>query len=478
MSELKLYDFQEKGVTQLFPYRSALNADDMGLGKTIQAITLDKLRRHKHNCMQTAQTLVVTKSSVMGSWANEFAKWAPELNVYVYDPKRKSLFIEALEAKNTKGHPRYNVFIVHWHALRLMPELKKVNWFHVIGDEIHHIKNRKAQMTRSFKQLATYYKSGWSGTWADNKPQDAWSVLNWLWPRHYTSYNRFEAEHVLFRTEINHKTGKTYKIVMGVHNAEAIHEQMGKAYIRRKKEEVIQDLPDKYYTTIKVALDPKQRRAYDEMANDMLAWVGKHEDEPIAAPIVAAKLVRLQQFAVAYGQMTTVTKGGKQLRQLLLDEPSSKLDAVMELIEDTDEQIVVFGQSKQAINLLGRRLASKKIPYGLLTGDTAMADRDRLVENFQSKRLRVFAGTIGAGGVGITLTAASTVVFLDRAWSPSQNLQAEDRLHRIGQKNAVQVIDIVAEGTIDSARNQKIKLKWEWLKQILEGKTDNVQSGV
>jgi SWI/SNF-related matrix-associated actin-dependent regulator 1 of chromatin subfamily A len=90
----------------------------------------------------------------------------------------------------------------------------------------------------------------------------------------------------------------------------------------------------------------------------------------------------------------------------------------------------------------------------------------------------VFAGTIGAGGVGITLTAASTVVFLDRAWSPSQNLQAEDRLHRIGQKNAVQVIDIVAEGTIDSARNQKIKLKWEWLKQILEGKTDNVQSGV
>jgi SNF2 family DNA or RNA helicase len=481
---LKPYDFQEVGIRKLEPHRAVLNADDMGLGKTIQAIELDKRRRVAHNCWLTAQTLVVTPAAMMGTWKRELKTWAPHLNVYVYDVKKQAEFKRALQEKNSKGHPKYHAFVIHWKALRLLaPQIKAVSWFHIIGDEIQNIKNSKAQQTIAFKGFPTYYKSAFSGTWADNKPQDAWSVLNWLWPMTYRSYNTFEAEHVIFRTEINHATGKTYKVTMGVHNPEKIHDHIGPYYVRRKKEDVLKDLPDKYYTQIDVDLTPQQRKAYDQMKYDFLAWIGKNEDQPVAAPVVVSRLVRLQQFAVCYGQVVEGLKRyrdcegckdqgfprcqGHPIKQLRLDEPSSKLDAAMELIGDTDGQVVVFGQSKQAIHLLGGRLAKAKIPYGLLTGDTPMADRDQLLVDFQSGRCRVFAGTIAAGGVGITLTAASTVVFLDRAWSPSANKQAEDRLHRIGQKNAVHVIDLVARDTVDAGRLQKIDLKWSWLKQIL-----------
>lgn len=526
---LELYDFQKVTVNQWSPKeygdeRSSLLGDDMGLGKTVQAVALDLQRRQHHNCMYTAQTLVATRMAVMGStedvkpegiapgtWADHYKEWAPKLNVFVIDPKNRPAFVEALSEKDARGFPKYHVFIVHWQVLRFIEKaLQEVPWFMVIGDEIQAIKNRKAQVTHIFKKLRPYYRLGMSGTWADNKPPDAWSVLNWLWPKVFTAYHKFDDYHTVY-VQKEKPDGTKYKVIAGVYDVASMHANMGpagKGYIRRRKEEVLKDLPEKYHTEIKVDLSPQQRRAYDEMEHNMLAWVGSHENEPIAAPVVIAKLVRLQQFAVCYGRLERVFKKvankeyprcppvaycqrqfdeghephrflldeqGNEIRQpmdvLRLDDPSSKLDAVMDLLEETNDPIVVFGQSKQAINLLGQRLQRAGIPAGILTGDTSAKDRNKLVQDFQSRRLQVFAGTISAGGVGITLTAASTCVFLDRAWSPSINKQAEDRLHRLGQKNAVQIITLVARGTLDARRNRMIAMKWEWLREVLGDKT-------
>jgi SNF2 family DNA or RNA helicase len=225
------------------------------------------------------------------------------------------------------------------------------------------------------------------------------------------------------------------------------------------------ELPDKYNTKVWVTLKPEQRRAYNQMNKDLIAWVGEHEDQPLVAPVVIAKLIRLQQFAVAYcdvnwteGESPTVT----------LSEPSAKLDVLMELLDDNpEESVVVFSQFSQAIRLLGARLAAAEIPHGLFTGATSDSDRARIVNEFQAGKLRVFAGTIKAGGVGLDLFRASTVVFLDRSWSPAENLQAEDRLHRHGQQNAVQVIDIMAKDTIDLGREQMLIQKWDWIRKML-----------
>lgn len=476
----KLLDYQEEAIQQLQDERSAMIGDDMGLGKTVEAIVLDYRRRQKHNCTKTAQTLVVTVTSVMGSWKDHFEEWAPDLKVMVIDQKNRLKFLAALKTGNS--FPEYQVFVCHWPVLRFIAdELKAVKWFHIIGDEIQAIKNRKAQQTQVFKKLQGYYKTGLSGTWADNRPDDAWSPLNWLWKDKFRSYWGFFNHHVLQR---KHNEGtcnacegyhaRAYSEILGVHDVELIHSLMGKGYVRRTKKEVMKDLPDKTYQDIPVSLDPRQRRVYNEMRDDMLAWVGRHEDEPIAAPMVVAQLVRLQQFACAYGRIDSRYRVDKETGEkqrfevVVLDEPSSKLDAVMDIIGQTNEQIVVFGQSKQVINLLASRLQRAKISCGILTGDTKQADRSKYIQEFQAGKLRIFCSTIAAGGVGITLTAASTAVFIDRAWSPSRNRQAEDRIHRVGQKNACQIITLVARDTIDRKRNDSIELKWEWLKKILE----------
>jgi SNF2 family DNA or RNA helicase len=145
----------------------------------------------------------------------------------------------------------------------------------------------------------------------------------------------------------------------------------------------------------------------------------------------------------------------------------------MEILDaNPDKQFVVFSQSKQVVKLFEKRLFAKKISYGILTGDTAQSDRGDMVAAFQRGELQVFTGTIQAGGVGITLTAASTVIFLDRSWSPAINKQAEDRLHRIGQKEAVQVIDIVASNTVDLGKLTKLEASWNFIKRLLGDKVE------
>ena len=484
----KLYDFQTEAVGQILHHErrtgetSSLIGDDMGLGKTVEAIAIDLNRRRAWQVDYKAKTLVVTMTSVMGAWEKHYNEWAPWLKVAVIDRKNRDSFIKALK------DPTVQVYIIHWQGLRFIAdELKAVEWFQIIGDEIQNIKNRAAQQTQVYKKLRTKYKLGLSGTWADNRPDDAWSVLNWLWPKHYTSYWGFFNHHVLQK---KHGLGtceaegcgkyhrRAFTEIVGMEDEDRIHQQMGLAYVRRTKEEVWKDIPDKTNEDRLVELDPKQRRTYDAMAKDMLAWVGENEDQPVPAPMVISQLVRLQQFAVAYGkiEVKVVTKVNKysgeryqeQVNQLILDEPSSKLDATMDIIGATNAQIVVFGQSKQALNLLAARLDKAKIPYGLLTGDTKQADRDLYIEEFQAGRRRIFLSTIKAGGIGITLTAATICLFLDRDWSPSKNRQAEDRLHRLGQKNAVLILVLVARDTIDRQRNDKIELKWTWLKKVLE----------
>jgi SNF2 family DNA or RNA helicase len=147
----------------------------------------------------------------------------------------------------------------------------------------------------------------------------------------------------------------------------------------------------------------------------------------------------------------------------------------MEIITDNpDEPIVVFSQFKSILVMLARRLEKKGISYGITTGDIKKAERTAAVQDFQAGKLQVFMGTIATAGEGITLTRASTVVFLDRAWRHSANRQAEDRLHRIGQEEAVQVIDLIARNTVDLGRLQKIERKAEWVRQLV-GDPETVQ---
>lgn len=489
---MELYPYQQVAIDKFRNQQHVLLGDDMGLGKTVVAIALDRVRRTQQLTEaridwlndSRKMTLVVTLKSLLGMWEEHFNEWAPELKVMIIDPKDRGTFVKAVLNQEA------DVFVCHWEVVRMEADLRSMRWLHVISDEVQKIKNRKAQLTVAFKRIRGLFKTAMSGTWADNRPDDGWSILNYLYDRQWTSYWGFFNYHIIQKA---HNVGtclvddclkyhrNAFKETVGVHDAEAIQRKIGPYYLRRRKSEVLADLPDKYYTRIGVDLHPQQRRAYDSMRRTMLAWVGEHEGQPLAAPVVISQLVRLQQFAVAFGELVPVRRKKKDpdpgedpyeiVQALKLTEPSSKIDACLDIVDNNPtESIVFFSKSKQAIKLLTARLQKAGHDVVELTGDTPAGERTQIVKDFQAGKVKVFAGTIAAGGVGITLTKSSTVVFLDRDWSPSVNRQAEDRLHRIGQKNAVQVIDLVAKDSVDMGRLQKLELKWEWIKKILGDK--------
>jgi SNF2 family DNA or RNA helicase len=333
-----------------------------------------------------------------------------------------------------------------------------------------------------------------SGTAADNHPQDLWSILNWLWPTVYTSYWKFYEHHLEY--EVAYQGGQGYRKVKGVKNVDELHAFLEGKYRRRLKRDpaIALELPDKYYTRMYVPLSPQQRRAYDEMKSDFIAWVSTKKKEskgdeltPLMAQAVVAQLVRLQQLGVAYpGDIEEIRVWNKALaekynlvkpdprgyeirQKVVLTDPSSKIDTVLQILEDApdDKQFVIFSQYRGAIDLLGARLAARGITHFALTGNTPQSERDQGVEDFQHSKTRCVIGTIKAGGVGITLHASSTVIFLDRDWSPSVNRQAEDRVDRIGQKHNVQIIDLIAPNTVDLGRHQRIDKKWSWIEKML-----------
>ena len=503
---IELYDFQKECVGKLSnpSLTSRLVGDEMGLGKTLEAVAIDvRLRDGFGETM--GKTLIVAPLSVHDHWRKHVLMIWPNARIFVIDRKDRPGFVRALR----QG---YEVYICHYEALRLkdtQPAIRSVLWFHIIADEVHRIKNRKAQQTRAIKALRAKYRTGLSGTPADNKPQDLWSVLHWLYPKVWTSYWRYvniyceqktydrETGRELSPAEValggGSSYGTTFKKIVGVNKATTpfLLKEMAPYYVRRLKAEVLTELPPKYHTDIVVELPPRQRRAYDQMRKDMLAWVGEHEDQALSAPVVIAQLVRLQQFALASPDISwkyVITRRARELAAkngtepvperrmvVVLEDPSAKLDALEEIIEDNeDEPIVVFSQSRSMVDLVAARLTSKKIEVGRYTGTVPQAERDLYVERFQQGDLRVLAGTIAAGGESITLHRASTVVFLDRHWSPAKNVQAEDRLHRVGQREAVQVIDIIAKDTVDLGRRAVIASKWRTLKFLL-GDTVNIE---
>jgi SNF2 family DNA or RNA helicase len=232
------------------------------------------------------------------------------------------------------------------------------------------------------------------------------------------------------------------------------------------------------------------------MRDEMVAWVGEHEDSPLVASVVVAQMVRLSQIALAMPEINwkvinrqstpkspckvCEAKEPHPCTVMVVDllEPSTKLDALVELLKDNPgKKFVVATSSKKMVYLAQRKFASLATPIGsfALTGDTPQAERDGMVQRFIDDDNQVFIGVIEAMAEGIDglQFATDTMVFLDRSWKTIKNKQCEDRLHRGGTKDTVQIIDIMARSTVDFGRKQKLEEKWSWIKMILGKGFDN-----
>jgi SNF2 family DNA or RNA helicase len=455
----ELYPFQEADIEKIARQKAGAIGSEMGTGKTHEAIALDEAWWKKG----APPTLVIAPLNTHDSWIEKYGKQSPQTDVTVIDRKNRASFVDDIRRR------RGDVFLMHHEALRLMPELAGFNFNVIIADEVHREANRKAQQTRALKKLHSNYKLAMSGTMSGDKPQNLWSILNWLWPKYYSSYWRFFNHYTVSETQYP----QGYRKVVGVQNTESLKAEMDPWFVRHlKKEQCCADhpdgvmwwLPDKAYDIMWVDLTPQQRKLYEQMRKSMVAWVNEHEDSPLVASVVVAQMTRLSQMALATPFID------EESNKVKLTAPSAKIDAVKERIIDAGEkQFVVFTSSKQAAYLAEAEFERAGISTSVLSGDTPQTQRDGLVNRFVDASFQVFVGVIQAAGEGIDglQHATDTAFFLDRSWSTIQNRQAEDRLHRGGTKDTVQIIDVMARGTLDWGRKQRLDTKWEWIKAIL-----------
>jgi SNF2 family DNA or RNA helicase len=221
-----------------------------------------------------------------------------------------------------------------------------------------------------------------------------------------------------------------------------------------------------------VQLLPKQRRAYNEMKEESIAWIGEHEDEPLWALVAVAKLTRLRQLCTAYATFTHIPHEDRFDETLVtLSEPSTKLDAVMDKLEEIgNHQVIIGSQFAQTIDLATERFRKAKISYSRLTGDiTSDKVRSDEIDKFVKGDTRVYISTIEAGGIGVDglQYATNLGIRIDRSWSPAKNKQWIGRIKRDGQKLRPIIYDIEAEDTVDQEVEEKLILKAKWIFKML-----------
>jgi len=496
-----LYPFQRAGVKFLTHAKRALLCDEMGTGKTIQSIWTMRTLHEKGDIVFPA--LIVAPNNMKGTWRREFNQWWPGVRVEILEGGRADKLKTIQKVQDGKA----DVLVVNWEGLRHHsrqapygstrlrhcvvcdtslqidpdPETQKkypqrlcercprdlnlITWRSIIADEAHRAKEPQAKQTRALWALRTdesVVRLALTGTPIANAPQDLWSSLHFIDPEQWPTRTKYIDRWCL--QSYNPFGGMT---IIGL-KPETKDEffAITDPHVRRMpKSVVLSQLPAKVYTERYVEMSPKQRKAYDAMKKDMVAQVtDAGGGERVVAVNPLTQLTRLSQFASAYAELDI--EGNVHLT-----DPSNKVDTLLEIIEELDgKPVVVFAQSRQLIELASARLTKEKITdHGLIVGGQTDAERMGAIDRFQRGDMRAILATVGAGGVGITLTRADTLVFLQRSWSMIDNSQAEDRVHRIGSEvhESINIIDIISQGTVEEGQRLALGAKQDRMQEIV-----------
>lgn len=426
-------------------------ADDMGLGKTIQALTFIQHYKNKNGkCL----ALVVCPTTLIYNWENEIRKFTPTITYHIHHGPARLKSIEELQ--------KFDILITTYGTLRSdVQTLMKMELDYVVLDESQAIKNPQSKVTKAAQLLNTRNKLALSGTPMQNNTFDIYAQMNFLNPGMLGSVDFFRNE---FATPIDKFQDEERK--------DHLRKLIYPFILRRTKEQVAKELPEKIETVIFCEMDAEQRHIYDAYRNSYRSRIlGVIEDQGMER------------------SQLTILQGLMKLRQIcdspaILNEAEQYPNHSVKLHELTREmsenisnhKVLVFSQFLGMLGLIREKLQHMKIPFEYFDGSTSATERERAIQNFQQNEdCRVFLISLKAGGVGLNLTAADYVYIVDPWWNPAVEQQAIDRTHRIGQTKNIFAYRMICKDTVEEKILQLQERKKSLVKEIIADDTGFVK---
>ncbi len=399
-------------------------ADDMGLGKTLQSIVYIV---SNVNESKKSHTLIVCPTSLIYNWQDEIENFAPHL---------KALVVSGNPAERQESIGRYkdyDVLITSYPLIRRDITLyEKIDFHTVFIDEAQFIKNDSSLNAKSVKRLRADHRFALTGTPIENSLSELWSIFDFIMPEYLGSHTKFVE---FYEKPIMKEDVEILK---------DLHQHIAPFILRRMKKDVLTELPDKYETKMLTELSEGQKLVYlsylENIRSELNSEIEENGVEKSRIKILAA-LTRLRQICCHPSTFIENYQGG-----------SGKLELLMEVIPEAianDHRILVFSQFTSMLRIIENELKDLDIPYFYLEGSTATEDRNDYVKRFNNGEGKVFLISLKAGGTGLNLTGADTVIHYDPWWNPAVEDQATDRAYRIGQQNKVHVMKLITKGTIE-----------------------------
>ena len=423
-----LRPYQKDGVKWLYNlYKCGLGgilADEMGLGKSLQTIIFIKRVLEEDN---NAKILIVTPTALVYNWDNEFRKFSGDIkrNIFVGLKRDRHARLKISDS---------NVYITSYGLLREDLDLyKELNFKVMIIDEAQNIKNPTALLTRSVKSINSEIKLALTGTPIENSILELWSIFDYAMPGFLANKTKFKEKYCIgkdFDDDTNLVLSK-------------LREQVSPFILRRKKNEVLKDLPDKIENNIYIDLSDEEKKIYAALVKET-----KEEMEELVSDGFSKNKMQI---------LTLLTR----LRQVCIDpkiifdnfnKTSSKIEHLIDVVKEVvsnGHKILLFTSFRTALNIVKDNLTKEGITSYVIDGSVSSKKRQELVDKFNSDDTNIFLIMLKSGGTGLNLTSADIVIHLDLWWNPQAENQATDRAHRIGQKNTVEVIKLITKGTIE-----------------------------
>lgn len=444
-----LRKYQEEGyqwIRTLFKYNfGGILADEMGLGKTLQTIAV--LQAEKEENAEVGTSLIIVPASLVYNWGEELKRFAPGLSYILVTGTKEERDAQILSIEE------YDVAITSYDLLKRDIAEYETHSFHCeIIDEAQYIKNHSSQAAKSVKLIHAAHRIALTGTPIENRLSELWSIFDYLMPGLLYTYEQFRAEF-----EIPVMKYEEEDVMM------RLRAMVTPFILRRKKSDVLKDLPDKLEEVRYAQMEEQQQRLYDAQVLHMKNRLKEQGDDEFNRNRIEilAELTRIRQICCDPSLCFEDYKGS-----------SAKTDVCMDMIGQVIEgehKALIFSQFVTMLEILKKRLDAENIPYYEITGSTPKEKRIELVNAFNEDTTPVFLISLKAGGTGLNLTGADVVIHYDPWWNLAVQNQATDRAHRIGQKNVVTVFKLIAHGTIEDRIVEMQEKKRALAENILSG---------